>query len=165
VGEETEEFMFETPQEVKPSASKGLRMGILVLAVAGAIGLYFLTQRSTPNKQASAAAGATAQVKGDADPVRDLKIQRATMNKDRNGTMAVWAVTIENKSNGYSYSNIRYETTYVGADDKVLMVNQGTIASSIGAGEQKNVQANDPLYPAGTARYRMKITGATPAAP
>jgi hypothetical protein len=157
--------MFETPQEVKPSASKGLRIGILVMAVACAVGLYFLTQRSTTNKQASVAAGATPQEKGDADPVRDLKIQRATMSKDRNGTMAVWAVTIENKSAGYSYSNIKYETTYIGADDKVLMANQGTIASSIGPGEQKNVQANDPLYPAGTARYRMKITGATPAVP
>jgi|SRR5882762_6630306 len=157
--------MFETPQVVKASASKGLRIGILVIAVACAVGVYFLTQRSTANKQASAAAGATAQVKGDADPVRDLKIQRATMNKDRNGTMAVWAVTIENKSTGYSYSNIKYETTYLGADDRALMVNQGTIASSIGPGEQKSVQANDPLYPASTARYRMKITGATPATP
>jgi hypothetical protein len=156
--------MFETPQEVKPSASKGLRIGILVMAVTCAVGVYFLTQ-STTNKQASAAAGATAQVKGDADAVRDLKIQRATMSKDRNGTMAVWAVTLENKSAGYGYSNIKYETTYIGADDKVLMVNQGTIAGTIGPGEQKSVQANDPLYPAGTARYRMKITGATPATP
>jgi hypothetical protein len=160
--EDTEEFMFETPQEVKPSASKGLRIGILVMAVACAVGVYFLTQRSATNKQASAAA---AQVKGDADPVRDLKIQRATMSKDRNGTMAVWAVTVENKSAGYGYSNIKYETTYIGADDKVLMVNRGTIAGTIGPGEQKSVQANDPLYPAGTARYRMKITGATPATP
>ena len=157
--------MFETPQEVKPSASKGLWIGIVVLAVVAAVGVYFLTQRSAPNKQASAAAGATAQPNGDADPVRDLKIQRATMNKDRNGSMAVWSVSIENKSSGYGYSNIKYETTYVGVDDKVLMVNQGTIASSIGPGEQKSVQANDPLYPAGTARYRMKITGATPTAP
>jgi hypothetical protein len=157
--------MFETPQEVKPAASRGLRMGIVAIAVVGAVGVYVLTQRSTTNKQASRAASATAQVKGDADPVRDLKIQRATMSKDRNGTMAVWAVTLLNKSTGYSYSNIKYETTYIGADDKVLMANQGTIASSIGPGEQKSVQANDPLYPAGTARYRMKITGATPLAP
>lgn len=132
------------------------------MAVACAVGVYFLAPRSATNKQASAAA---AQVKGDADPVRDLKIQRATMSKDRNGTMAVWAVTLENKSAGYGYSNIKYETTYIGADDKVLMVNQGTIAGTIGPGEQKSVQANDPLYPAGTARYRMKITGATPATP
>jgi hypothetical protein len=156
--------MFETPQEVKPSASKGLRMAIFALAVVGAIGLYFLTGR-TPKKPASAAAGATTQVKGDADPVRDLKIQRATMSKDRNGTMAVWAVSLENKSAGYIYSNIKYETTYIGADDKVLMVNQGTIADTIGPGEQKNVRANDPLYPAGTVRYRMKINGATLTAP
>jgi hypothetical protein len=158
--------MFETPQEVKPSASKGLWLGIVVIALLAALGGYwFMQSKGTANKQTSGAAGATAQVKGDADPVRDLKIQRATMSKDRNGTMAVWAVTIENKSAGYSYSKIKYETTYVGADDKVLMVNQGTIADTIGPGEQKSSQTNDPLYPEGTARYRMKITGATPATP
>jgi hypothetical protein len=87
------------------------------------------------------------------------------MSKDRNGTMTVWSVTIENKSTGYSYSKIQYETTYIGGDDRVLMQNHGTIADTIGPGEQKSIQANDPLYPAGTARYRMKITGATSSTP
>jgi len=55
-----------------------------------------------------------------------LKIQRATMNKDRNGTMAVWLVAIENKSSVYSYSKIAYETTYVGADNNAILINKGT---------------------------------------
>jgi len=54
------------------------------------------------------------------------------MNKDRNGTMAVWLVTIENKSSQYSYSKISYETTYVGADNTAILINKGTIPATIG---------------------------------
>jgi hypothetical protein len=154
--------MFEPPQETKPSASKGLWISIaVVVVIAAACGYFFIQFRGAANRQA---AGATAASKGDADPVRDLKIQRATMDKDRNGTMSVWVVTVENKSTSYSYRNIQYETTYAGPDGQVLMVNKGTIADSIGPGEEKTLHANDPLYPTGTARYMMKITGATSAA-
>jgi hypothetical protein len=155
--------MFEAPQKAEPSVSKGLWIGIVVIVILGAAGgYYFMQSKGAPPRQASA--DASAVPKGDADPVRDLRIQRTTMDKDRNGTMSVWAVTIENKSTGYSYSNIKYETTYVGADGQVLMSNKGTLADTIGPGEQKNCTANDPLYPSGTARYMMKITGATSAA-
>lgn len=159
--------MFETPQETKPSASKGLWVGIAAVVVLGAGGAYFLMQfKGAAGRQPSSSmAGTAGQAKGDADPVRDLKIQRTTMDKDRNGTMSVWSVTIENKSASYSYGGIKYETTYVGSDGTVLMVNKGTIAETIAPGEQKSLTANDPLYPAGVARYMMKITGATPAAP
>jgi len=157
--------MFETPKEIKPTASLGLWIGIAVIVVLAAASAYFLMQtKNSANKEAPAMAGAATQVKGDPDAVRDLQIQRATMAKDRLGTMTVWSVTIQNKSTGYTYSNIKYQTTYIGADDRVLMENQGTIADSIGPGEQKSIQVNDPLYPAPTARYRMKITGPTPAA-
>jgi len=156
--------MFETPKEIKPAASLGLWIGIAVVVVvvvlAAAAG-YFVTAYRNGAKQALAPPVATtAQAKGDADPVRDLQIQHATMSKDRNGTMTVWSVTIQNKSAAYTYSNLKYETTYIGADDRVVMANQGTIADSVGPGEQKSIQVNDPLYPAATARYRMKITGA-----
>jgi cell division protein FtsI/penicillin-binding protein 2 len=155
--------MFEEPKEIKESSLNRLFIGIVVIVLLAAVGAYFYVQsRSSANKQASAAA--KAQLK-DADAVRDLKIQRATMDKDRNGAMTVWAVSIENKSNSFSYSKIRYETTYVGADNRVLMVNQGTINDSVGPGEQSTLQANDPLYPPGTATYRFKITGATAAIP
>jgi len=154
--------MFETPKEIKPTASLGLWIGIAVVVVLAAAGGYFFTQyRNHTDKQMSVVAGPAAQVKGDADPVRDLLIQRASMSKDRNGTMTVWSVTIQNKSAGYTYNNLKYETTYIGGDDRVVMANQGTIPDSIGPGEQKSVQATDPLYPPTTARYRMKITGAT----
>jgi len=161
---ESEGFMFETPEEIKEKGSKGLWIGIAVAVAVVAVGAYFfIRSRGVAIKQASAAS-APAVVKGNADPVHDLKIQRATMNKDRNGTMAVWLVAIENKSSVYSYSKIAYETTYVGADNNAILINKGTIPATIGPGEQKNSEINDALYPAGTAWYRVRITGATPAA-
>jgi hypothetical protein len=157
--------MFEEPKEIKESSLNGLFIGIVVIVLAAAVGGYFFVQsRSSANKEAAAAAGPGVSLK-DADAVRDLKIQRATMNKDRLGAMTVWAVSVANKSNSFSYSKIKYETTYVGADNSVLMVNQGTIADTVGPGEQSTLQANDPLFPAGTATYRFKITGATAAVP
>ncbi len=157
--------MFETPEEVKQNEPKGFWIGIVVVVAVVAIGAYFFVRsRDLANKQATAA-NAAAQVKGNADPVRDLKIQRATMNKDRNGTMAVWMVTIENKSKAYGYSKIEYETTYVGADNNAILINNGVIPATIGPGQQNNAEINDALYPAGTAWYKIRITGATPAAP
>src|SRR5271165_4860098 len=154
--------MFEEPKEIKESSLNGLFIGIAVLVLVAAVGGYFYVQsRSGAGKEAAAAAAPKASLK-DADAVRDLKVQRTTMNKDRNGAMTVWAVSVENKSSVFSYSKIKYETTYVGADSRVLMVNPGTINDSVGPGEQTTLQANDPLYPPGTATYRFKITGATP---
>jgi hypothetical protein len=152
--------MFETPQEIKPSASKGLWIGIAVAVVVVGIGAYFfIASRSA--KQAPAAASTVAQPKEAADAVRDLRVQRATMDKSKTGTATEWLVTIENKSQSYTYSDIQYETTYVAADDHALLINKGTIAVSLAPGEQKNSQINDVLYPAGTVRYRFRITGAT----
>jgi hypothetical protein len=161
---ESGEFMFETPEEIKPKASMGLWLGILaVVAVLVAGGYFFLKSKGGANQRATAA-GAPMVAKGNADPVHDLKIQRATMNKDRNGTMAVWLVTIENKSPVYTYSKIEYETTYVGADNTAILINKGTIPAAISPGEQNNAEINDALYPAGTAWYKIRITGAASAA-
>jgi len=157
--------MFETPEEVKQKEPKGFWIGMGVVVLVVVVGALFYTMsRGGAPKQAPAAASTAAPVKGDADPVRDLKIQRATMSKDRTGTMAVWLVTIENKSAVYSYSNIKYETTYVGADNKAVLVNNGTITTTIPSGEQRNSEINDAFYPAGTVWYKLRITGATPAA-
>jgi len=161
---ESEGFMFETPEEVKQKEPRGFWIGIVVVVAVVAVGAYFFVRsRDNANRQASAAS-TPAAVKGSADPVHDLKIQRATMNKDRNGTMAVWLVTIKNKSQVYSYSKIAYETTYVGADNNAILINKGTIPATIGPGEQNNAEINDALYPAGTSWYKIRITGATPAA-
>lgn len=157
--------MFETPEEVKQKEPKGFWIGMGVVVLVVVVGaLFYVMSRGGAPKQTPAAAASAAQVKGDADPVRDLKIQRATMNKDRTGTMAVWLVTIENKSAVYSYSNIQYETTYVGADNKAVLLNKGTIATTLAPGEQRNSEIKDAFYPAGTVWYKLRITGATPTA-
>ncbi len=142
LGRDTEVFMFETPEEVKQKEPKGFWIGIIVVVIIVMTGtLFYIKYRGGAQK-----------------------VLRATMNKDRTGTTAVWLVTIENKSPVYSYSKIQYETSYVGADNNAILINKGTIPASIGPGEHKNSEINDALYPAGTAWYKLKITGATPAA-
>lgn len=139
-------------------------IGLAVVAVVliAATALYF---RSTRNQRIAASAqpsaASQAQLK-DADPVRDLKVQRAAMKKDSTGTTAVWLVSIENKSASYTYSNIQYETTYVDGNNNSILVNKGTIAATIPPGGQKSSEINDALYPAGTAWYKIRVTGATP---
>src|SRR5260370_638840 len=86
-----------------------------------------------------------------ADPVHDLKILSARMEKDRSGTTAVWLVDIDNKSKAFSYSKIQYETTYVGPDNAALLVNKGTIPFNLAPGEEENAQIRDVLSPSGTA--------------
>lgn len=157
--------MFETPEEVKQKEPKGFWIGIAIAAIVIAGGAVFYTMsRGGAQKQASAATTSAASPKVAADAIRDLRVQRATMNKDRNGTTAVWLVIIENKSPDYSYSNIKYETSYIGVDNVAILTNQGIIAATIGPSEQNSSQINDALYPAGTSWYKFKITGATPSA-
>ena len=160
--------MFEDSEEVeKSTAPKGMWVGLAVVAVVliAAAALYF---RSTHSQRASASTKSSAAVQAqlkDADPVRDLKVQRATMDKDRTGTTAVWLVSIENKSPSYAYSQIQYETTYVGPDNTAILINKGTITTTIFPGDQKSSEINDALYPAGTAWFKFRITGATASVP
>lgn len=152
--------MFEATQEAKPSgASKGLWIVFAVIVVAIAVGGYLFISKAKASKP-SAVVTAGVPPTGPADPVRDLKVQRATMGKDRTGTTAVWLVSIENRSASYAYSNIQYETTYVGTNNDAILINKGTIPVTIEPGAQQNSEINDALYPAGTAWYKIRITGA-----
>jgi hypothetical protein len=152
--------MFEGSQEAKTSASMGMWTGVGVVALAIGIGGYMFVSKAKSTKIVPVAAAQAVQPTGPADPIRDLKVQRATMGKDRTGTTAVWMVDIENKSDSYTYSNIQYETTYVGANNTAILINKGTINASIEPGGQKNSEIDDALYPAGTAWYKIRITGA-----
>ena len=152
--------MFEGSQEAKSTASMGMWTSVGVVALAIGIGGYMFIAKAKSTKPVPATATPSAQPSGPADPVRDLKVQRATMGKDRTGTTAVWAVNIENKSASYTYSNIQYETTYVGANNTAILINKGTINASIEPGGQKNSEIADAMYPAGTAWYKIRITGA-----
>ena len=152
--------MFEATQEAKASgASKGLWIVFAVVVVAIAVGGYLYISRAKASRSSPVVAAA-APPAGPADPVRDLKVQRATMSKDRTGTTAVWLISIENRSASYTYSNIQYETTYVGANNDAILINKGTIPVTIEPGGQHNSEVNDALYPAGTAWYKIRIVGA-----
>ncbi len=154
--------MFETPKEVKAESSKGLWIGIAVavLVVVGG-GAYFLMGPGSNSKPSAATAPAAKAPSKPADPEHDLRVQSATMTKDRTGTTAVWLVSIENKSQDYTYSKIAYETTYVGASNNVILVNKGTLNKSLAPGDQENSEISDVLHPNGTVWYKFRITGAT----
>ncbi|HEX2662964.1 MAG TPA: hypothetical protein VHM93_09050 [Candidatus Acidoferrum sp.] len=155
--------MFEASEEAKTSgASKGLWIVFAVVVLAIAVGGYLFISKAKASKPSPVLAAATPT--GPADPLRDLKVQRATMSKDRTGTTAVWLVSIENRSASYTYSNIQYETTYVGSNSVAVLINKGTIPVSIEPGGQQNSEINDALYPAGTAWYKIRITGANASA-
>jgi uncharacterized protein (UPF0333 family) len=149
--------MFEVPVDKQETKLKYERIGIsilVILLIAGAV-FYFL-----PKQSAKPSAPVAAAPTGPADPVQDLKILRVTMNKDPLGTTAVWLVTLQNKSAVYSYTDVRYETNYIGSDNKSILVNQGSIAESFSPGEEHKSQIRDTLYPNGTAWYKFKIVDA-----
>jgi hypothetical protein len=149
--------MFEVPVDKQESKLKYERIGIsiLVLLVIAGAAFYFMAKQSA--KQPSPVAAAPS---APADPVHDLKIVRVTMNKDPMGTTAVWLVTLQNKSVAYTYSSIKYETSYIGPNDKPLAVNQGSMPDTFGPGDEHNSQIRDILYPNGTAWYKFKIVDA-----
>jgi hypothetical protein len=149
--------MFEVPVDKQESKLKYERIGtsILVLLVIAGAAFYFMPKQSAKQSAPVAAAPTAA-----ADPVHDLKIVRVTMNKDPMGATAVWLVTLQNKSAAYTYSNIKYETSYIGPNDKPILVNQGSLADTFGPGDEHNSQIRDTLYPNGTAWYKFKIVDA-----
>ena len=132
---------------------------IVVLAVVGT--LAYLNKGSSKGSEASLASAAspmTAGLKG--DPVKDLHIVSATMEKDYTGTTAVWSVDIKNTSSVYTYSNIGYQTNYFAGDNSVLVQNKGKISLSLAPGDEQSTQFRDVLYPDNTAWYRFTVVGA-----
>jgi len=155
--------MFEAGQDEKQDSTTKMWIGIFVIvAVAGLGALYYAMTKGTAKAPAGDTAPAAEAAAGptNADPMRDLKVQRVTMEKDRTGTTALWSVTIQNRSNNYAYSEIMYETTYMDAASKPLLVNKGRLPAGIGPGEQATPEIRDTLYPAGTVLYKFKITEA-----
>jgi hypothetical protein len=156
--------MFEAAQKQKQSNGSRTLATILVVVAAIAVGVVLYTTLKTGGKPTApvTAAASAPTPGGKADPMHDLKVLSARMEKDRSGTTAVWLVDINNKSKTYAYSSIAYETTYVGADNAALLVNKGTIPFNLAPGEERNSQIRDVLYPTGTAWYKFRIIGATP---
>jgi hypothetical protein len=149
--------MFEVPEDKEEVKKEREWIGISIVVLVLVVGIVFYVMS---RHSAKGLASIAPTVKTAADPVHDLKIRRTTMNKDRAGTTAVWLVTIENESSVYTYSDIHYETAYMGADDRPLLVNQSTISVSLGPGEERSCEIRDALYPTGTSWYRFRITDA-----
>lgn len=149
--------MFESPKEGKElGLHKGWIAAFVVVAIVLLVGFYALNKG--PAKQSTKAPSAVEAV--NADPVKDLKIERATMQKDTLGTTAVWLVTLVNKSDKFTYSNITYQTDYIGSDNSLIFQNKGTIQTSIAPNAENSSEIRDAVYPSGVVWYKFKVTGA-----
>jgi hypothetical protein len=156
--------MFESPQEQVPDNKVGIWIGVAIVAVIAIASYIYVNHKPASNAPASAAS--TASMGGETsvpggDPVKDLRVVSVTMQKDYTGTTAQWLVDLKNNSATYTYSKIAYETTYIGANDNVLLVNHGTMNLTLGPGEDQSTQFRDALYPDGTTIYRINVTGAS----
>jgi DNA-binding cell septation regulator SpoVG len=156
--------MFEVPKKDEQETKKMRELiGAATLAIILVVVVfYFTSQRGAVGPVASATPAAPCA----ADPVNDLTVVDAKMDKDRTGTTAVWIVRLRNKSRGCAYASVAFETTYIRADDSVVAVNKGTLPGTIAPGEEKGYpEFRDILFPTGTAWFRFKVTGAKVATP
>jgi uncharacterized protein (UPF0333 family) len=153
--------MFEA-QTKETSGGSGLLIGICIVVVLAVVGtLAYLNKGSAKGSEGSASAAASSAPTGlKGNPVKDLHIVSATMDKDYTGTTAVWSVDIKNTSSAYTYSNIGYQTNYFGSDNSVLVQNKGNISLSLAPGDEQSTQFRDVLYPGNTAWYRFTVVGA-----
>ncbi len=158
--------MFEEQKQKEPRSKAGILVGVGIIVIVG-VALYFYvnskgsTGANTTTATAASAGSASTAAVGSADPVKDLHIVSATMDKDYTGTTAQWLVDVRNISQVYTYSNISYETTYYGAGNSVLLVNKGKMNLTISPGDEQNTQFRDALYPQGVSLYKVVVTGAT----
>jgi len=155
--------MFETPDTKGESSGMGMWVGILVI-VAVIIGgvVFFMGKKSSTGSEATQSAATAAPAQANADAVNDLRIVSKKLDKDSMGVTAMWSVELRNMSKVYTYSNIQYETTYIGADGSGLGDNKGTIPSvTLEPGDSQTATFRDTQYPNGTALYNIKILGAT----
>jgi hypothetical protein len=114
-----------------------------------------------PSAEAPGASSPQLAAIGDADPLQDLRVTHASLEKDYTGTKAVWKVRVQNKSSVCTYTDIEYEASYIAADDAVLALSQGTIEADVEPSEEKQISdLEDILFPVGTVRYEFRLTGA-----
>lgn len=153
--------MFEAQKQEK-SGNAGMWIGIaVILVVAVALGWYVMGPKGGSKTQTAAPAAAASSSAAGADPVHDLRIVNVKMDKDPTGTVAVWSVDLRNMSSTYSYKDIAYQTTYLGADNSVITQNTGKLTLSLDPGDEQSTQFRDLLYPSGTAIFKFVVTGAS----
>jgi len=153
--------MFEAPQTKEKSSKAGMLVGVGVVVILAVAAFFYVNSKNSPETQPrSGAATAAAAAAGKPDAVHDLRIVNVKMDKDTTGNVAVWSVDIRNLSAAYTYSSIAYQTTYIGADNSVLLQNQGKVNLSLEPGEEQTTQFRDALYPSGTAVFKFAVTDA-----
>lgn len=148
--------MFEVPEDKQETKKMRLLIGasaVVVLLIL--VGVYFAIQPEDTEVSAAPATVCTP------DPVKDLKIINAKMDKDPSGMWAIWTVQIANKSTGCTYTGVEYETTYVRNDDTVILTNKGTLEGTFAPGDERRFpEIRDALFPADAVFYRFKVVGA-----
>ena len=151
--------MFEGPKEDKELGLHKVWIAafVVIAAVIAFVGYRTLNSKSAAKQNAAATAAQLA----DADAVKDLKIEKAVMQKDSMGTTAVWLVKLANKSDKFTYSNIAYQTDYIGPDNNLIVQNKGTIALTVSPNGEGSAEVRDTAYPPNVAWYKFKVTGAT----
>jgi hypothetical protein len=153
--------MFEAQQQKEKSGSFGMWIGVAVIVVVVAALAYYVLGSKGSSKTSSTAASASSAPVGNADASKDLRVVNVKMDKDVTGNIAVWSVDLRNMSHTYTYKDIAYQTTYLGADNSVLAQNTGKINLSLDPGDEQTTQFRDLLYPSGTALFRFNVTGAS----
>ncbi len=152
--------MFEQELELEPQSKKGIWIGAALVIVLAVAVVLLVRSKSATTKPATAQAAPAVAANQKADPVHDLQIVSAQMQKDSSGTIAQWVVDIHNVSPVYTYSSISYQTTYADANNRILSQNTGVIPISIGPNGEQTAQFSDVQYPTGTSWYRFQVVNA-----
>jgi hypothetical protein len=165
--------MFETSQQESGSGSSKIIGGAVAVVGVLMVGFYFLFMQGgepagTPGEGQAGMATSSAPVEdeGPPDPMRDLVIQRFSLDRDRTQTMAMWTIQLANRSRQHGYKDIQYETNYYDSNETLIYQNsEGIIAEQLDPGDQRTIsEINDGLYPVGAVRYTVELKGATPVA-
>lgn len=158
-----EEFEKEEEKEEKESRLRLIRDSVLVIvALVVVVGLaYFIWRpRAKPNVS-NLPSARTAAPAGPPDVTRDLEIVRAIMGKDPSGIRVMWSVKIRNKSAVYTYSNLKYQATFVGPDGRTLAVTEDTIKDQVEPGGEKTIPSFiDGLYNSNASTYNFRLVSA-----
>jgi hypothetical protein len=156
--------MFEQELDLEPSSKKGIWIGAAIVIILVAAAVYYIRANGAASKATPAQAAPAITANQKADPVHDLQVVSAQMQKDSSGTIAQWVVDIHNVSPVYSYSAISYQTTYADASNRILSQNTGVIPIHIGPNGEQTAQFSDVQYPPGTSWYRFQVVNAKGAA-
>jgi hypothetical protein len=149
--------MFEAPKEDKELGLHKAWIAAFVVIVA----IVLLVGYKVLNKGSAKQSAPTAAQLTDADAVKDLRVESVVMQKDSMGTTAVWLVRLVNNSDKFTYTDIAYQTDYMGGNNNLILQNRGTIAMTIAPNGENSAEVRDAAYPTGVAWYKFKVTGAT----